>query len=65
MMAIPITSVKTDDYDNEPFNNLKNYEVLMLGEAECNVRTTIVCDSHYLDFQGIFVISLSCSIQVV
>jgi hypothetical protein len=52
MMAIPVTSVKPSVYENEPFNNMKNYEILMVGESACDGDTTIVCDSHYLDLQG-------------
>jgi hypothetical protein len=52
MMALPITSVKPSQYDGEPYNNLKNNEIMLLGESYCDAGTTIVFDSHYMDLEG-------------
>jgi hypothetical protein len=53
MVAIPVTSVDARQVTDEPYNNLKNHEVLFEGVKECEMETIIVCDSHYLDLEGV------------
>jgi len=50
MKAIPITYVKAHAYTDEPYNNLGVSDILMVAEADCDIGTTIVFDSHYMDF---------------
>ena len=52
MKAIPVTSVNASEFEDEPYNNLKNHEILLRGDVECDDGTTIVCDSHYMDLEG-------------
>jgi hypothetical protein len=53
MKAIPCTYVDARHYDDEPYNNLKNHDILQLGVIECEEESIIVCDSHYMDLEGI------------
>jgi hypothetical protein len=52
LMAFPVTHVAPVEHTDEPFNNLRNYEILMQAVPECDPDSILVYDSHYLDLQG-------------
>lgn len=52
--AIPVTYIPARAYDGEPYNNLKNHEILLEGAVKCNLESILVFDSHYLDLAGFF-----------
>jgi hypothetical protein len=58
MKVIPVTYVEGREaiFDNkEPYNNLKNFQILMKGAEECFVETTLVFDSHYMCLEGMII----------
>lgn len=57
MKAIPVTYANARTVTDEPYNNLKNGEILMEGAKECEEESILVFDSHYLDLAGM---NVSC-----
>jgi hypothetical protein len=55
MLALPVTNVSPEDYNDEPFNRLKNYEILLEAEDVANEESILVFDSHYLNLEGMAV----------
>jgi len=50
MQLIPLTYVPAREFVDEPFNNLTVHEAVLLAEKECSKNSTIVFDSHYMDY---------------
>lgn len=50
--AMPITYVNEKEVADEPYNNLKNYEILLKGIEKCDKESIIVFDSHYMTLEG-------------
>lgn len=55
MKALPITYTDARVDNDDPYNNLTNGEILMEGAIECEDESIIVCDSHYVNLDGILI----------
>lgn len=49
---MPVTYVDARNVSDEPYNNLKNGEILLEAANECEEESILVCDSHYMDLAG-------------
>lgn len=56
MKALPITYTDARENYDEPFNNLTNGDILMEGAVDCEDESIIVCDSHYLNLDGMLIV---------
>lgn len=56
---MPITYENFPEED-EPYNNLKNSEILLEAIKDTNPNSIVICDSHYLDLAGVFELICFC-----
>jgi len=56
---IPITSVSRFEVSDEPYNNLRNSDMLLEGMKGSEKRSITVFDSHYMDLTGYFLLIFS------
>jgi hypothetical protein len=54
MRVMPITSVEGRNVVDEPYNNLKNHEIVLEAAEDCETDSILVFDSHYMDLEGMF-----------
>jgi hypothetical protein len=52
MRLMPITSVTGKDVTDEPFNNLKNHQIVLAATEYSEKESILVFDSHYMDLEG-------------
>lgn len=52
MRLMPITSVEGKNVTDEPFNNLKNHDIVLAATEDCEEASILVFDSHYMDLEG-------------
>ena len=51
-MKMMSVTYEKDPQNDEPFNNLRNSQILLQGVEDFDLESIIVCDSHYMDLSG-------------